>query len=260
VTESLAAHRYFNVMLRYPVLHRSSRSMVIDAVRPAAAMPEMYPCFSRGMDIRRTLVAMELLKKNMEQLLASQKIQYPPAYPPNLLLQLHVLFHSRRAEMQAMSSFFARAQGRLVRRLQLSRVPAVPDHLCLTMSVHWRPCSAQHKALVNADVSRKPPRSGSEPELAKTAVEENAAEDATVADPAECTAQPIASQHEANSFGPAVTATADDNALEPRRPVPGSRDREQQGQQGQGAGNGEGGGYREDTAMKSCRPPETGSS
>ena len=114
MTESLAAHRYFNVMLRYPVLHRSSRSMVIDAVRPAAAMPEMYPCFSRGMDIRRTLVAMELLKKNMEQLLASQKIQYPPAYPPNLLLQLHVLFHSRRAEMQAMSSFFARAQGRLV--------------------------------------------------------------------------------------------------------------------------------------------------
>ena len=102
--------RYFNVMLRYPVLHRSSRSMVIDAVRPAAAMPEMYPCFSRGMDIRRTLVAMELLKKNMEQLLASQKIQYPPAYPPNLLLQLHVLFHARRSEMQGLGSFFARVQ------------------------------------------------------------------------------------------------------------------------------------------------------
>ena len=117
----------------------------------------------------------------------------------------------------------------------------MPDRLWLKMSVHRRRCSAQHKALVNADVSRKPPRSGSESELAKNAVEESPAEDAAVADPAECTAQPVASEHEANSFGPAVTATADDNALEPRRPVSGSRDREQQGQQGQGEGKGEGG-------------------
>ena len=86
--------RYLNVTLRYPIVHLSSKSLVTDPVRSPGLVPAEYPCYTRGADPKRTLVAMEYLKRNMEMLLASHGLRYAEALKsqksPHLLLYLQI--------------------------------------------------------------------------------------------------------------------------------------------------------------------------
>eukprot|EP01103_Thecamoeba_quadrilineata_P015381 TRINITY_DN4843_c0_g1_i1.p1 TRINITY_DN4843_c0_g1~~TRINITY_DN4843_c0_g1_i1.p1 ORF type:complete len:781 (+),score=128.64 TRINITY_DN4843_c0_g1_i1:89-2431(+) len=63
--------RWFNLPLRYEMIPKCSRSIVIEVIDQTASR---YPLYSRGVDINRFIYAIFLLNKNLEQLLNYKRL------------------------------------------------------------------------------------------------------------------------------------------------------------------------------------------